>query len=293
MQWYSDGHDASIPNYYHFRLYLNRICAVNPTQQRGNGYCYNHSYLGRFRFSQYFPNSFINHQHAYDAVVGRVDFLSTFLFSAMGAFFCAALLALCPATFIADDAGSCAPRMVARRSRVALLFLASAVSHTASSIALTVTFVDLLHWMEYVPQVSNIWGGHVPLTMSWVASASLIVATLVLQDDVASARSLCRAIAHQRDTADGFESDIFGSREPPGLESFDVARSAWLQRRHLWLDFPLRRTAIELLLWARRRGKRRARAASGTGAFRIRRSIGGLFRDDGSGWESGSDLKKG
>lgn len=211
LQWFFDGdeRDPSIPNFYHYRLSLNRLCAVNPTKQRGNGMCYNSGPLGSFYLNQHSPDRYIEAEKAYDEVVGKIDFLTPFVFYILAGVVCLLSVMLLPSLVVSEGAGIPTRLQAVARTRGATLVLLTAVLHTVASSTLTYSTLHLAKWMQYVPQVSHIWKGDAPLAMTWTATALLILTALAMQEDALNARRAWRL--HERRNSMGVPTVAGGS----------------------------------------------------------------------------------
>ncbi|KAL9058636.1 MAG: hypothetical protein Q9162_001643 [Coniocarpon cinnabarinum] len=185
LQWFFDGPppSTSIANFYHYRLTLNRICAINPTRQRGYGLCYNAGPLGSFRFSQYSPDSYIAQERAFDSVVGRIDFFSPFFFYVVAGACCVANIVVLPSCIVIDGAGEARLRNTRVRNRAVAAMCGQALCLALASATLTYSVLHLAKWMQWMPQVSHIWTGTAPLALTWTGTATSILCALVLGDD--------------------------------------------------------------------------------------------------------------
>lgn len=111
-QWYLNGEDKiSISNYFHYRLYLNSVCAINPSLQRGSGNCFQHGVLGSFLLSHNEPNAYVRIENPYDPILGRLNFTTAFAFYFLTAATLALLIFILPFGFLAGPSSSKVPRL--------------------------------------------------------------------------------------------------------------------------------------------------------------------------------------
>ena len=126
---------------------------------------------------------YITRERTYDAVVGRVDFFTPFVFYLFSAACCTASMILLPACIITEGAGTANWWHVRARKRAASAVFGQALCLALASTSLQYSINHLAKWMQYVPQISHIWIGHAPIVMTWVSTGFSILFALVLLDD--------------------------------------------------------------------------------------------------------------
>ncbi|KAI9721399.1 MAG: hypothetical protein M1828_005149 [Chrysothrix sp. TS-e1954] len=179
LSWYLSGDGSpSITNYYHYRLYLHRQCAVDRSSVRGEGACIvPHGIVGSFHISQGDPDDWVRRENPFDPVVGTVDFTPTFVCYVMAASALAVLVVVLPHIFLASE--------FARPSRAATRYseicvTASAIFLILASSTITASIIHLRLKMEYVPQVSHIFQGNTLLTLTWTNTVAMMFAFLAV-----------------------------------------------------------------------------------------------------------------
>lgn len=87
--------------------------------------CYNSGPLGSFYLSQHNPDKYIASEKAYDEVVGRIDFLTPFVFYILAAIACLPSVILLPSMILSEGSSIPTRWQAVARARGAIVFLVS------------------------------------------------------------------------------------------------------------------------------------------------------------------------
>ena len=97
-------------------------------------------------------------------------------------------IVLLPVCVVAQGAGEAGRRDTSLRTRAATAMFTQAFCFILASARLTWSIRRLAKWMQWIPQISHIWIGTVPLALTWTSTAASVIAALALLDDAALAR---------------------------------------------------------------------------------------------------------